>query len=88
MGKLMRKVIAKSGIIIVYRMDLFLIYVNFTVDIFWNLASCRVRTLDGKILVCTHGDLFGIHCVQRRFQSKIRGIIHSFTVSKMFPLAS
>lgn len=61
---------------------------NFILDFLRNIKSSRIWTLNGTILVCTHWNLFGLHCIQRWFQSEICCTIYGATLLKVIPLVS
>lgn len=59
----------------------------YILDFLWNIESSRIRTLDGTFLVCAYWNLFGIHRIQRWFQSEICRSIHGPTLFEVIPLA-
>ena len=60
------------------------------ITLIWGLPLCTtvcVAASDWKVLVCSDGDLSGIHSVQGWLQSTLCGTLHSSAFSQVLPLA-
>ena len=60
--------------------SVFKITLNISIDFF-------ITASDRAVMVRSHRDMSSVHCLQRRFQSQICGVIHPTPLPQVFSLA-